>query len=193
MALFLNRYYGDSINSSKLSDWLQIATNLGIIGGLLLVGVQLKQNSDLLKTQLLYEESHRLVELETQVVGERGAEVWAKSIADPLGLELSEQRIMEALLWSFVEQLRSTRMLAELGLLEDEEWRLRVRSDTAYYLANDYGRAWWANYSGDNVSLPQDLKSAINARLVFAYEGIHLNRNPKLVRNQKQSVSTGGK
>lgn len=153
------------MNSSKLSDWLQIAANVGIIGGLLLVGVQLKQNSDLLKTQLLYEESSRLVELETQVIGESGAEVWAKSIADPLSLDLSEQRIMEALLWSFVEQLRSTRLLAQLGLLEDEEWRLRVRSDSAYYLANDYGRAWWANYSEGNNSLPGDLIDEINARL----------------------------
>ena len=104
------------MNSSKLSDWLQIAANVGIIAGLLLVGLQLKQNSDLLKTQLLYEESSRLVDLETQVIGEIGAEVWAKSISDPGKLSLSEQRIMEALLWSFVEQLRATRLLAELGL-----------------------------------------------------------------------------
>ena len=72
---------------------------------------------------------------------------------------------MEALLWSFVEQLRSTRLLTELGLLEDEEWRLRVRSESAFYLANDYGKAWWANYSSENSSLPDDLKAAINARL----------------------------
>ena len=65
------------MNSSKLSDWLQIAANTGIIAGLLLVGLQLKQNSDLLKTQLLYEESSRLVDLETQVVGATGAEWWA--------------------------------------------------------------------------------------------------------------------
>jgi len=153
------------MNSSKLSDWLQIAANVGIVGGLLLVGVQLKQNSDLLKTQLLYEESSRLVALETQVVGEIGAEVWAKSISEPQNLSLSEQRVMEALLWSFVEQLRSTRLLAELGLLEDEEWKLRVNSDTAYYLANDYGRAWWANYSKGNTSLHHDLILEINFRL----------------------------
>ena len=179
------------MNSSKVSDWLQIAANLGIIGGLLLVGVQLKQNSDLLKTQLLYEESNRLVELESQVVGERGAEVWAKSIADPLGLELSEQRIMEALLWSFVEQLRSTRMLAELGLLENEEWRLRVRSDTAYYLANDYGRAWWANYSNGNVSLPQDLKSAINARLADVEANFTANYSGSIIDQVRQSRESG--
>lgn len=153
------------MNSGKLSNWLQIAANVGIVVGLLLVGVQLKQNSDLLKTQLLYDESRRAVDLETLVVGENGAEVWAKSISDAKNISLPEQRIMEALLWSFVEQLRSTRLLTELGLLEDEEWRLRVSSESAFYLANDYGKAWWANYSSENSSLPDDLKAAINARL----------------------------
>lgn len=153
------------MNDGKLSSRLQIAANVGIVVGLLLVGVQLKQNSDLLKTQLLYDESRRSVDLETLVVGENGAEVWAKSISGAKSMSLPEQRIMEALLWSFVEQLRSTRLLAELGLLEDEEWRLRVKSETAFYLGNDYGSAWWANYSDGNTSLPDDLKAAINSRL----------------------------
>jgi hypothetical protein len=153
------------MKSQKLSNWLQIAANVGIVIGLLLVGVQLKQNSDLLKTQLLYDESRRAVDLETLVVGENGAEAWAKSISDPKNMSLPEQRIMEALLWSFVEQLRSTRLLAELGLLEDEEWRLRVKSESAFYLGNDYGKAWWESYSTGNNSLPDDLIAEVNSRL----------------------------
>ena len=158
------------MNTGKMSNWLQIAANIGIVVGLLLVGVQLKQNSDLLKTQLLYEESRRAFDLETLVVCENAAEVWAKSISDAKNMSLPEQRIMEALLWSFVEQLRSTRLLAELGLLEDEEWRLRVKSETAFFLGNDYGRAWWANYGGDNSALPADLITAINMRLSMVDE-----------------------
>ena len=156
------------MRSSKLSDWLQIAANVGIIAGLLLVGAQLKQNSELLKTQMLYEESSRLVDLETQVVGEIGAEVWAKSISDPRSLNLAEQRVIEALLWSFVEQLRSTRLLGQLGLIEDAEWRARVNSDAAFYLGNEYGRAWWANFSDGNTSLPADLVMEIDSHLANA-------------------------
>lgn len=151
----------------KLGNWLQVSANIGIVAGLLLVGVQLKQNSDLLKTQLLYEESDRLINIETQVVGENAAEVWAKSITDPKSLSLAEQRIMEAILWSFVEQLRATHMLADLGLLDNEEWRNRVNSDSGYYLANRYGIAWWTNFStdADTDNLPADLVAAVNARL----------------------------
>ena len=150
---------------TKISNWLQITANVGIVGGLLLVGVQLQQNADLLKTQLLYEESIRMVELETKVVGENAAKVWAKSLTDPRNLTLEEQRIMEALLWSYAEQLRATRMLAELGLLEDEEWRFRVRNDTSFFFANRYGTAWWKEFSDEGTTLPQDLIDAVNARL----------------------------
>jgi len=155
--------------SSKLNERLQIAGNVGIIIGLLLVGVQLSQNSSLLKTQLLFEESGRLMMLETQYIGENAAEIWAKSIEDPAGLTLAEQRVMEALLWSVTEQWRATRMLVDLGLLEDNEWRPRVDADTEFMFGNRYAAAWWANFtSNGNASLPADLVDAINDGLATA-------------------------
>ena len=160
---------------TKLSGWLHVVANFGILLGLIFGGIQLKQNSDLLKTQLLYEESYRAIEIETQVVGENAAAVWAKSITDAKSLTLEEQRIMEAILWSFVEQLRASRMLSELGLLGDNEWQARVESDTAYYLANDYGRAWWANFGDENSPLPADLRSAIDKRLSEAGDDFTLD------------------
>ena len=150
---------------TKTSNWLQVTANLGIVAGLILVGVQLQQNSDLLKTQLLYEESRRIIEQEAQYIGEHGARVWAKSLTEPRNLNLEEQRIMEALLWSYAEQLRSTRQLAELGLLDDDEWRLRVNTESGFFFGNRYGRAWWKNYSDAGSSLPQDLIDAVNERL----------------------------
>lgn len=179
------------MNNSKLSNWLQIAANVGIVVGLLLVGVQLKQNSDLLKTQMLYDESRRAVDLESLVVGENGAEVWAKSISDAKNMSLPEQRIMEALLWSFSEQLRSTRLLAELGLLEDEEWRLRVRSETAFYLANDYGKAWWINYSTGNTALPDDLIAEVNLRLSQVDENFTAGYAKAIMELVNSNVASG--
>ena len=156
---------GTNVDFTKTSNWLQVTANLGIVAGLILVGVQLQQNSDLLKTQLLYEESRRIIEQEAQYIGEHGARVWAKSLTEPRNLNLEEQRIMEALLWSYTEQLRSTRLLAELGLLNDEEWRVRVRNESGFLFGNRYGTAWWKNYSDAGSSLPRDLIDAVNARL----------------------------
>lgn len=146
----------------KLNKWLQVSANIGIVLGLVLVGLQLKQNSELARIQLLYEESNRAIELETAVVGEQAAEVWAKSIQSPEELTLAEIRIMEALLWSFMEQLRGTYRLAELGLLSDEDWRSRAESEVTFYLSDPYSRAWWRNYSIGNDGLPEELTSVVN-------------------------------
>ena len=148
----------------KLNSWLQVSANIGIVLGLLLVGVQLKQNSDLARIQMLNEESRRVVDYELEVGGERGAEVWAKSIEDPENLTLDEVRIMEALLYSFVENLRGTYRLADLGLLEESDWRRRVETEVTFYLSDPYSRAWWVNFGGTpNESVPEELRLAIQA------------------------------
>ena len=146
----------------KLNKWLQVSANIGIVLGLVLVGFQLKQNSELARIQLLYEESNRAIELETEVVGEQAAEVWAKSIESPEDLTLAEIRIMEALLWSFMEQLRGTYRLAELGLLSEEDWRRRAEGEVTFYLSDPYSRAWWRNYSDGNSSLPEDVRRVVD-------------------------------
>lgn len=148
----------------KLNSWLQVSANIGIVLGLLLVGVQLKQNTDLARIQMLNEETQRVVNYELEVVGERGAEVWAKSIQDPENLTLDEVRIMEALLWSFTENLHGTYRLAQLGLLEERDWRARVESEVPFYLSDRYSRAWWENFAGSpSSSVPEEFRLAIQA------------------------------
>ena len=147
---------------SKTNNWLQILANVGIVAGLLLVGIQLKQNSDLLKIQLLYQESDRAMGVEALLVGEDGARVWAKSIEDPENLTLAEQRIMEALLWSYTEQLRSVKNLSEVGLLDDMEWRKRVENEAGFFYGSRYSAAWWKNFS---PALSKGLRDAIDQQL----------------------------
>ena len=146
----------------KLNKWLQVSANIGIVLGLVLVGIQLRQNSDLARIQLLYEESNRAIDLETAVVGEQSAAVWAKSIEAPEDLTLAEIRIMEALLWSFVEQLRGTFRLAEQGLLSDEDWRTRAESEVTFYLSDTYSRTWWRLFSEGNNNIPEELRRVID-------------------------------
>jgi hypothetical protein len=150
------------VDSSKLSNWLQVAANIGIVLGLVMVGIQVKQNSDLTRIQLLYEESNRAVNLESLVVGEQAAQVWAKMIEDPENLTLAEIRIIEALLWSFTEQLRGTYRLAEMGLLTDADWKARVETEVTFYFSDRYSRAWWENFATPSESYPKELRQAIN-------------------------------
>ena len=169
--------------------WVDVMANLGIIGGLVLVGLQMQQNAELLKMQLLFEESRRFTALEMSMIGENPAPIWAKTIESPEELTLAERRIMEAYLWTFAEHLRSTYWLAEQGLLDEDEWRRRVDSDTRYYYGNPYASAWWRAFTRDldddsytNTGYPQELAEAVDDRLRDIDENSTFNYHEDLLR-----------
>ncbi|MDX1404551.1 MAG: hypothetical protein R3192_08435, partial [Woeseiaceae bacterium] len=151
------------MGTDKVGGWLQVGANLGIILGLVLVGLQLKQNSDLLRIQLLYAESQSFINHERAMIGENGADAWARSLEAPRELTLSETRIMEAHLYALAEQWRASHLLHELGVL-GEEWQNRIIEESVYYLGNPYGRAWWNVYSG-TTPLPDELRALVQQQI----------------------------
>jgi hypothetical protein len=146
-------------------SWVSIATNISIVGGLLLVGAQMKQEANLLRLQMLSEEIREMVETERVMLGENAAAVWAKSLQSPHDLSLEERRIMDAYLYIFAEHLRSIYLLAQEGLVENTEWQTRVAIDAGYFFGNPYGQAWWRNFSRQPTTYPQDLINVINEKL----------------------------
>jgi hypothetical protein len=148
-----------TVESSKLGYWLQVGANIGLLAGLMLVGFQIQQNSQILRTQVITEESRRAVDQEWLVVGENGARVWAKSISDPANLTLEEQRIMEAFLWTAVENWLNTYRLSEEGLV-DFDWRTRL-GESAFFFGNPYGRGWW-NVRRNQLLVPAELMEAVD-------------------------------
>ncbi len=152
------------MNSQKVANWVQVSANIGILLGLALVFLQIRQNTDILKTQMLFEESHRTVEAEYVMIGENGAEAWAKAITAPNELTPTEQRIIEGYLWGAVEQWRYIYTLSQMGLLE-EEWKNRVYYEVPYFLGNSYGRAWWKVLSDPGSQFADELRAFINKRL----------------------------
>jgi len=57
------------MRTERLASWLQITANIGIIGGLILVGFQLQQNSDILRAQMMSAESRSVIDQELQLIG----------------------------------------------------------------------------------------------------------------------------
>ena len=91
--------------------------------------------------------------------------MWSKSITDPGELSLEEQRIMDAFLWSVVENWLNTYRLSNQRLV-DVDWRARVGDESIYFFGNPYARGWWDNWRSDNSnSVPEELEQLIENRL----------------------------
>ncbi len=99
----------------KLGQWLQVGANTGILAGLILVGFQLAQNTELLRLQIINDTSRRTADHEYIFVGEQGAEAWATAIENPTELSFADQRILESLIWPVFEAWRNAHTLHSEG------------------------------------------------------------------------------
>ncbi len=147
------------MNMSKFKVWLEFGASAGIIAGLILVGVQIRQNSQLLKTQLLFEEGLAYAQYEQAMLGENPAVVWAEALESPTELTLEEQRVIDAYLWSARQHWDTLYQLSQQGLIE-EEWQQRVKSEAPFIFNNPYARAWWKIYVAGRE--PSDVIDLVN-------------------------------
>lgn len=144
----------------RLSSWLQVSANIGILGGLVLVVFQLQQNSEILQAQMMSAESRTVIDQEMQLIGEQGAAAWVSAMADPANVSPEHHRVMEAIFWSAVESWRHFEQLNKLSLADVDPFP-RVTAEAGWYFGNTYGRAWWI-VNREGILLSEDLKNAVD-------------------------------
>ena len=161
----------------RFSHWLQISANLAIIIGLILVGLQMQQNTDLLRLQLLKDEAASYTNGELAVIGEDYGRIWEKAVLNPGELTLGEMRIEDAFLYGHgLSRWISTYNLAERGLVTKEQWQMEVKRDARSMLGHPFGRAWW-DVMYETLQL-DDSDVSYFPRELFDFVQAELEQNP---------------
>ena len=159
------------------TKWFTIATNIGVIVGLISVIFQMVEDRNLLRVTLTNDYYSSYVNADTIFAGENLPAVFEKALLDPKNLSISEMRIMEAQTFSPINRWINLYRMSEAGIVDDMFWRSQVDLDATYYLGSPYGRAWWEvtspNWSSD--FLPDELRQRIESKLYA--ENIEPNSN----------------
>jgi hypothetical protein len=158
------------MDSDRLNRWLTLGANFGVLGGLVLVLLQMNQNEELLRVQVTNDFYESYIAAETTFSGENLPAIWQKSLEDPENLSIAEMRAMEAQTFSPLTRWINLYRLAEAGIFDGEFWRTQIELDVSYYLGSQYGRAWWEYYSEAFPAsyLPVELKDQIDKELAEA-------------------------
>ncbi len=127
----------------SLNRWLLLASNIGIVIGLALVGIQIKQDSDFAKAQLLSEGLSQTLSIVASTMGENPTVVLAKASTNPSELTLAEFHVLDALFISQVADWLKVKSLSEAGVFPSDTWRIAVEKGDYYYFGNPVGKAWW--------------------------------------------------
>jgi hypothetical protein len=102
------------MDRDRLQGWLQIASNVGLLVGLVLVGLQIKQASDLTYQTLLVSAFQQETDHFNAVMGEGAATALARAKTDPQALTAGDIEVLVAYSeWRFSMMRRNAALEAE--------------------------------------------------------------------------------
>lgn len=129
--------------TERLQGWLTLAANLGVLVGLVLVIFEINQNTQLARAAYKSEGNVVTNQIWATVMGDRVADVIAKSVASPAEMTHSDFVAMDAYLFPSLNMVYRDYQLAQEGLYSAADWKASVDLYVHWYLANPFGRAWW--------------------------------------------------
>lgn len=148
------------MDANWLSQWLTLGANVGILVGLILVVLEIRQNSALVRVQIV---DSTFSDQQAQVmarVGDDSARAWARSIENPGNMTLADVQVIEAEFRSTLLRLRRCALMEELGIFSG-----RWRQDYEWYsrpFTTPIGRAFWNYWYDDSVDWMRDMQVCID-------------------------------
>jgi hypothetical protein len=135
------------MDSEKISRWLTLAANVGVIAGLVLVAIQINQNTQITKAQIANDYFLADMELELAMMGEHPAHSWNKAVYAPNDLTTLDAVILDRYFNYGLVQIHRLQEMDDMGMAH-EGWEERVNY-LRWHLGNEVGRRWWEQVKHD--------------------------------------------
>ena len=146
--------------TDTVNRWLTLSANIGVIAGLILVAVQIDQNTRIMRAQIVNDYYLADMNLELAMMGDDPAISWTKAVYAPNELNHVDATILDRYFNYGLVQISRLQKMHELGMADDD-WEDRINY-LRWHLGNEVGRRWWANYEdGDSSEFIQMVDEAL--------------------------------
>ena len=127
----------------RSNTWLALVANLAILVGLILVVLELNQNTEHIRLLLMDQITARMKENNRALLGENPTTAIEKSIHEPESMTYAEFRIVDAYLINVVGVWEDRFFLFEAGLAGASDWKQRIKEEVAFELGSRFAKNWW--------------------------------------------------
>ena len=129
--------------SDRVNSWLSLIASVGILAGLVLVAIELNQNTDQLRLQLVVQTTQKMFENNRDLLGENPTPTIAKSITNPEDLTYEEFLIANAWILNGLNEWEDRFLVYEAGLISDRDWKRHIDANISWTLGNRFAQDYW--------------------------------------------------
>ena len=135
------------MDPKKTADWLQVIANLGIVGGLLLVALQMSQTAEISRQDLRARNTEMNMGQQFGMFGERASDAWQKAFFSPETMTAEDLTVV----YYILDHRRDLHSLVNsLSAGPDEisvDWEASLRWHAHNtYGANQISLMWWDSF-----------------------------------------------
>lgn len=129
--------------SDRLNRWLTLGANLGVVLGLVILIVEVRQNATLTRADMESRKNDVLGQIELSLAQPEIAAAWVKSVRAPEKMTDVEVRIVESHLVALMLQWDYMFNMEEGGLITRQHARQHIQNTAPYYFGSRHAKNWW--------------------------------------------------
>lgn len=130
------------MNSDRLSQWLTLAANLGVLIGIVFLALEIRQNSDHLALQLEFAvPTQKIFEINRDMMDPAVARILAKAIETPAELTLEEGLVASSFFLNCLNEWEDRYLIHKAGLSGVVDWQRHIRENIQWTLGNRFAVA----------------------------------------------------
>ena len=128
----------------RLNRWLTLGANIGVLLGLIMLIVEVRQNAALSRATMEQQKNDVLADIEFYIAKPEISEIWIKSIRHPEDLTEPELRTMDGILVALMLQWDHRFQMEAAGLASRADARQHVLNAAPYYFGSRFAKHWWS-------------------------------------------------
>jgi hypothetical protein len=132
-----------STHAERLNRWLTLGANIGVLLGLLVLIVEVRQNAALSRASMEQNKNDRLAEIELNYTKPEVSAVWIKSVREPENLTDKEIRMLDGILAAVMLQWEYRFLMWNAGLTDREGARQQILNSAPYHFGSRFAKHWW--------------------------------------------------
>ncbi len=151
------------MDSNKISNWLQVAGNFGLLAGLLVVGYQLYQDRQLKRAELIFASFETNQDRAFTLMGERPHEAIVRAAYKPDETTAEDAYVVALALETYLRSLDRSAVMEDLGVFTGG-WREGERPGLAYEFGTEVGQQYLRERL-PNLSVSEEVKEKLLNKL----------------------------
>jgi hypothetical protein len=129
--------------SDRGSMWISLIASGGVLIGLILVAIELNQNTQQLRLQLEFQSDQKIVDNNRDLLGDNPTPIIAKSITDPKELTFEEALVASSYFLNLLNEFETRYFIYQAGLIEEQDWKRHIDENICWTLGSQFAQTTW--------------------------------------------------